>query len=569
MLPWLAAAPAAGAYLLAGSGGRSARAQNPTRLPIGMNLASVTDYEPGYPFINVMWGARVWITRNAAGSGPWNTEQIGKAELDESGYPLEVPFQTGSGVPQIVFTILPNTLKRGTYILLYDGEGTFTAGGATKIRRTAPGRIELEMAMQPQGAVEELGIRRSVRGNHIRNIRIVPAQYENADLAKQPFLPEFLEFCQGWHCLRFMDLLGTNNSIEVAWAQRKKRSFYTQVGQGGDLPGLNGTPLPEWNQKWSSGIALELCIEVANRTQTDPWLCVPHLAEPDYVRQMAELVKRELDPRLKVYVEYSNEVWNWIFLQAQWMLRSKLAADLVASAGGKPPWKGQRTPDRFVNGIVAPGAGEGIDHPERIGALFRNCFRIWEDVFTGPARTRIVRVCAVQASWIDASRRTLDWVMRNGGCDALATAGYFGATDDIYTRWEAAGPRLTAEAVLDDLRPAIVQEERTTRTNAEMARRAGVRFVVYEGGQHIQPRGQMEVSYAGALTAVQKHPGMYALYEEHLGNYARHGVDLFCAFSSVSRQGTRWGSWGHLEYYGQSPAEAPKFRALLDMNVKR
>ncbi|MGL1386132.1 hypothetical protein ACSTJO_00120, partial [Vibrio parahaemolyticus] len=68
--------------------------------------------------------------------------------------------------------------------------------------------------------VEEIAIRRSVRGNHIRNIRVVPIQHETVDLNREPFLPEFLAFCKGWHCLRFMDLLGTNNSIDQAWARR-------------------------------------------------------------------------------------------------------------------------------------------------------------------------------------------------------------------------------------------------------------------------------------------------------------------------------------------------------------
>jgi hypothetical protein len=569
VLPWLAALPAAGGLWWAGRQESAARGEPASSLPIGMNLAGVTDYDPGYPFLNVMWGARPWLTRNVSGNGPWNTDQIDKADLDEDGYPLEVPFQAPGLPPQTVFTLLPSTLTKGTYVLRYDGEGIIEARGQTRIRRAAPGRIELDMAMQGRDMVEEIAIRRSVRGNHIRNIRVVPIQHETVDLDREPFLPEFLAFCKGWHCLRFMDLLGTNNSIDQAWARRKRTSFYTQIGSGGDLLGLFGQPLPASSQRWASGIALELCIEIANRTRTAAWICVPHMADPDYIRGMAELVRAKLDPELKVYVEYSNELWNWIFLQAQWMLRSKLASDLVVAAGGKPPWKSGRVPDRFVNGIVAPGAGEGINHPERIGALQRHCFKIWEDVFAGADRQRLVRVCAVQAHWQDASRRTLEFVMRNGGCDALAPAGYFGPNDEIYSRWEALGASLTAEQVLTDMHGVIKAEESVTRANADMARRAGVRFIIYEGGQHIQPKGQAEVPYAPALGEAQKHPRMYDLYKEHLANYARHGVDLFCAFSSVSAQGLRYGSWGHLEYYGQPPAEAPKFRALLDMNMQR
>jgi hypothetical protein len=38
------------------------------------------------------------------------------------------------------------------------------------------------------------------------------------------------------------------------------------------------------------------------------------------------------------------------------------------------------------------------------------------------------------------------------------------------------------------------------------------------------------------------------------------------AFSSIGRQGERWGSWGHQEFYGQSRQAIPKYGALLDVN---
>ncbi|MFZ8281200.1 hypothetical protein ACO1KQ_14910, partial [Staphylococcus aureus] len=84
-------------------------------------------------FLNVMWGARPWHTRNISGNGPWNTDQIDKAELDADGYPLEVPFQAPGLPPQTVFTLVPSTLTKGTYVLRYDGEGIIEARGHTKV----------------------------------------------------------------------------------------------------------------------------------------------------------------------------------------------------------------------------------------------------------------------------------------------------------------------------------------------------------------------------------------------------------------------------------------------------
>lgn len=549
---------------------RTAVGAGPPKLPVGMNLSAVTDWEPGFPFLNLMWGARAWITRTMSEGGPWSTDQIGELELDDDGYPLEMPFRPASTrLPEFVFTILPNTLKPGRYVLLHDGEGEFWASGATRIVNAMPGRVELSMQHRGGEVYEMIGIRRSRRGNHVRNIRIVALEYEHVDLDRNPFRPEVIEFCAPWHCLRFMLWQQTNDSIEQTWAARKRRTFYTQCGATGDVFGLFGAPLPDWQRKWSSGVAIELCLQLANLTQTDCWLCVPHLADDQYISEMAKLVKATLDPSLKVYVEFSNELWNWQFQQAQWMLRSEVAGDLVVASGGAPPWKDGSRPNQFRNGMVAAGAGEGTGHPERIGALFRRCFKIWEDVFSGDDRSRLVTVCAVQAGWPDTVDRTLNWVMRNGGCDALSPAGYFGPDEKIYAKWEAAGASLTANDVIDDLKTIIAKERSRLEVNMAFAKSAGIRYVVYEGGQHVQPLNQAEKPYNAALGDAQKHPGMYDLYQENLQQLADAGCDLFCAFTSVGLQGTRWGSWGHLERYGQDPAEMPKFRALLDANTSR
>ncbi len=159
--------------------------------------------------------------------------------------------------------------------------------------------------------------------------------------------------------------------------------------------------------------------------------------------------------------------------------------------------------------------------------------------------------------------------MRNGGCDALAPAGYLGPSDEVYARWEKAGDMLSPDDVIDDMRRVLASEQRVARANAGFAKAAGVKLINYEGGQHIQPKDQQETPYNRALGAAQVHPRMYDLYRDHMDMLAAEGVDLFCAYASVGEQGSRHGSWGHLEYYGQDPAEAPKYRAIRDANVAK
>lgn len=526
------------------------------KLPIGMNLAGIADWEPGFPFRNVFLGSRSWLTRNLDGSGPHSTETQSSFQYDNDGYPLQVPVASpGNPVLQTVFTYLPNSPKPGVYILLHEGEGEFEGAGSTKLLWSSPGRVKLRLSHPPDGTVP-IVIKRSKLGNHVRNIRLVAEADEKVDLDASPFLPEFLDFCRPFHCLRFMDWGSTNNSLEEAWESRKSRTFYTQVGRTGDPEATYGPAPTQFQYMYSGGVAIEYMIQLCNKLQINPWFCIPHRATDDYIAQFARLVKEQLDPRLKVYVEYSNEIWNWQFHQAGWMLRSPLAGALVEAKGGSP-WKNT-------------SKKEGKDHPERIGALFRRAFAIWEREWTGADRTRLIRVCAVQAAWADASQRTVKWCVENGGADVVSPAAYAGPNKETYDSWEAAGESLTPQQVVADVMSGrdMARSENSTAAIVRYAAERGVKYVAYEGGQHIQPKGQAELPYNAALGAAQYHPAMYDLYVEMLRLHRDLGCEMFCHFSSVGRQGTRWGSWGAKASYEEADDVSPKMRALVAVNVK-
>ena len=527
------------------------------KLPIGMNLAGVADWATGYPFRNLFWGARPWITKNLSGEGPFETKVPEAFRFDENGYPLQVPVRSpGLAEPQTVATLVPNSRPSGIYILLYDGEGEIGSAMSTEILSSEPGRVTLRMRNE-EGGYEGIVIKRSKYGNHVRNIRLVAEADEHVDLDRDPFLPEFLDFCRPFHCLRFMDWGGTNNSIEEHWRDRKRPTFYTMVGLTGDPDALFGPAPTPFERRFSGGIAIELMIHLCNTLQIDPWLCIPHRATDDYIAQFARLVRDKLDQKRKVYLEYSNEVWNWGFLQAHWMLRSSLAGSLVEAQGGDP-WKD-------------PAKTEGKDHPERIGALFRRAFAIWEREWVGADARRLVRVGAVQAAWFDASRRTIRWCLDNGGVDAVSPAAYVGPDDAIYQKWESLGAALTPDMVIDDMADilATLRAGSGLSQTIDFAKRNGLAYVAYEGGQHIQPKGGAEAPYAPALGAAQAHPRMYDLYVELLRLHRDLGCGLFTHFNSIGRQGTRWGSWGAKASYDIPNKDSPKMRALLDGNVRR
>lgn len=238
------------------------------------------------------------------------------------------------------------------------------------------------------------------------------------------------------------------------------------------------------------------------------------------------------------------------------MLRSPLAGALVEAKGGKA-WKDS-------------GKTQGEGHPERIGALFRRAFSIWEREWSGDARKRLVRVGAVQAAWFDASKRTIRWCLDNGGLDAVSPAAYVGPDKAIYQKWEALGAALTAEMVIDDMTRVLnaTREGSGLSQIVAFGKQHGLAYVAYEGGQHIQPKGQAELPYSPALAAAQADPRMYDLYIELLRLNRDLDCSLFNHFSSVGRQGTRWGSWGAKASYDEPNTGSPKMRALLECNVE-
>ena len=61
------------------------------------------------------------------------------------------------------------------------------------------------------------------------------------------------------------------------------------------------------------GCSLETIIDIANTQKAAPWINIPTLADDDFVLNYARLLYNRLSPYLSIYVEYSNEVWNFIF----------------------------------------------------------------------------------------------------------------------------------------------------------------------------------------------------------------------------------------------------------------
>jgi hypothetical protein len=86
-----------------------------------------------------------------------------------------------------------------------------------------------------------------------------------------------------------MDIVKSNSNNEVNWSDRAVKTDANYAEDGVD---------------WES------LIELCNKVGANIWVCLPINATDDYVKQLASLIKTQLDPNLKIFVELANEVWS-------------------------------------------------------------------------------------------------------------------------------------------------------------------------------------------------------------------------------------------------------------------
>jgi hypothetical protein len=494
------------------------------------------------PFVDMMHNARTWCTGNRdwieGGVNEWNTALIDSIETDENGYPLEVPFFIdGIGLEdsQVVFCVWAwlQAWEPGVYTCLYDGEGEIDFDADGEVISRQPGRIEVNISPTPDASFLDLRILRSKRENHIRNIRLIMSGHE-ATYITQPFNPLFLEKVEPFAAIRYMDWGQTNNwghdyswtcddgpedTILTRWDERAKMSYYTMAT--------------------NKGVPYEMMCDLCNTLNKDMWVCVPHSASNEYIHEMAKLIKGRLNPGLKVYAEYSNETWNWMFGQTQWLYTFYCV-------------------------------GKGIDWPEGTVNRVQNNLDIWTSEFTDDP-DRLIRVVGVQTAWQDVSNRVV-MNLTEGSYDAIAITGYFGLGEHADSVLDILGEDATVADITSQVRKSRIKNEATWIQSQydNLASVVDVPIIYYEAGQHITPTpfGE-EPTYANALLEIQRDTAMYNLYKEWYGIIEDIVPDsqqtLYMNFSFIGTLSARYGSWGILETLDQDTTviPAPKYSATL------
>jgi hypothetical protein len=253
------------------------------QMEIGVNLPGISDWSATPVYVDLVRQGRRFGTPDT----PWDEA----ATLGADGWPIGdfgIFLMTGQSAV---------SGTGGTYKVSFEGQAAVevvasNAMLANQIHDEASNRTSLDVIMA-EGA-DQLVLKFTQTRGGIKNLRVIRPGYgaDDPPLFTKPFLNHIARF----RTLRFMDWLCTNfDSGRGTW---ESRATSETVHHASTL----GMP-------WEHVIAL------ANEADKDIWINIPVRADDDYVRQLARLLKSTLRPELRVYVEYSNELWNGNFPQ--------------------------------------------------------------------------------------------------------------------------------------------------------------------------------------------------------------------------------------------------------------
>jgi hypothetical protein len=293
---------------------------------LGTNLHGLVDWTTAFPFLDLFRQSRPWYTQT---DGSFDTQQADLLDLDRAGW-VRGFTRDGSPAPfDRVSTILftGGQLPHGTYVLDWQGAGEIDLGFVSQeaILSREDHRIVFRITGDPV-QISILSTDPAGTGDYIRDIRLYNQQDRELLNSGAVFAPEFLQHISGFRVLRFMDWMNTNHNPPGTWTETRPEDAARETNYDQD----------------SRGASVATMVALANETRADPWFTLPHDATDAYIRAFTRYVRDHLDPGLTARFELSNEVWNWMFPQAQ---HAQSEAQRLWGAdveGGWMQWYGMR-----------------------------------------------------------------------------------------------------------------------------------------------------------------------------------------------------------------------------------
>ncbi len=300
-----------------------------------------------WPFANLLEWSAGWSKADS-----WDSPKFGRSELDAAGYPILAPGQMAytdktEDIPDWNAT----SFLRGRWVLTWEGDAVvdfqgsvILVSGSDALKRKVYDFDYNTTNYSPNSLEIRITAGTNYATNPVRNIRCWmpdPSDPINKSLEPAPGQPEpvwnplFLEAHShpGEKVLRFMDWAETNHSNIMYWKDLRGSNYAFQKGnlESRPVPGscYDGNGDGDTNGSYSEGdidcengpptpVAYQRMIELCNILDKDLWINIPHAATNGFVDSLAMLIAGKdpdgdgavgLKPNLRVWVEFSNEIW--------------------------------------------------------------------------------------------------------------------------------------------------------------------------------------------------------------------------------------------------------------------
>ncbi|MFC1569448.1 T9SS type A sorting domain-containing protein [bacterium] len=295
----------------------------------------------------------------------------------------------------------------------------------------------------------------------IRDVKLIRPGYQEDTV--QIFTDGFLSAIAPFGYIRFMDWFSMNNELHAPfdenepiwlnWEDRKQLDDATQLEDKS-----TGCVGPAW----------EYLLELANQSGQNFWINIPIGVDDDYIQQLASFLNTGLEGNPTIYIEYSNEVWNYGFPQSSW----NLGMAQVELASG-------------TSGLDYDGKSDDETIRHR-----RYAHRLMEIVNVFISIFGQEQIKGVLAWWkgqgVGNFEDMLNYINDNYGPPnqifyAIATTGYFGYSDG----------KADDEHNVDDILSANFEDAVSDAASwvpfNELAATWNLKHVVYEGGESSSP----------------------------------------------------------------------------------
>ena len=483
---------------------------------LGGNLEGIADWSYSNAFADLM--------KQSRGFGPAGAPWTGTVSVDSNGWPTE-----DFGV---ILGTWPDTVSNGgTYKISFKCATTPTIGltaspGSIQNIKRVPttGIVTADLVCPANGSQLMLSFTNTKGG--VTDLKVLRPGAASTDTFTQPFL----KHCSRFSVFRFMDYQNTNGSLVKQWSDRTLPSAPTYA---------NGNQVP-----W------EVCIALCNKLHKDAWINVPHMADDAYVQSLATLFKNTLDSSLHVYVEYSNEVWNWSFVQATWN-KNQAAADVAAG-----------DPDLNYDNVNDGNVWSARRIAKRIKTISDDFKKVYgSQRWASTIRPVLATQIAWPGYWLVDGLTFLDarFGPPNSYLYACAGAPYFnmGTADQSTT--------LSKQDVLNALQAGVAEFATDLNVDdcATLARFYNLKFLGYEGGPDTFGPNNVAAKKAASLD-----PQMQSICATYLDNWYGYGFDLINWFvaGATSYDGP-YGTWGLTD--DMANQSTPKIKALDEVIAQK